>query len=641
MALSNKTLQSIDSLDFNTIKQDLKLYLSNQDTFRDYDFSGSGLSVLLDILAYNTHHMGFYANMLANEAFLDSCVLRSSAVSLSKSLGYSPRSRRGAEITVDVYLKPTSSETEFITLVNSRNVKVLKNELFSTSFNSKNYFFYSAETYYFEYEGNDSNGDPIIVARNVLLREGRFKTETFLVNQRQEDQKFILSDLGVDERSITVFVKGSVNESEGITESWRRSVNIVDNDSDSRIFFVQETYDGKFEVYFGDGVLGKPVENGNVILVTYASCLGTEANGIGLGDNPPSIITFSYLRNQNDTITTTREVRVKRDSNNKPIVSAGGQEKETKSSIQYYAPKFYESQDRAVTLTDYIALLQQTYSGSIRSIYAWGGEDNDPPEYGKVFISVRPTVGLYLTTQEKLNLEKNILSQKNIVTVKPSIKDPEYIFISPSVNLKYQESLLTTSVSELRDTAIAYIRTYGANNLSAFEKNFYSGEMIRNLLDLNTSIKSCTLDLIFYKKFTPIFNSKFTYSVSFENILDEISSGYYINSSIFYTYGKGENSLNLPSVRAYFRDNGRGKVSLYQESDDSLITDNYGTIDYTTGKLTIKSTTFLLPSTLEAYEISVFAKPLDEDVFSKRNTILEMDAETIQVTLTPIYTTRI
>jgi hypothetical protein len=641
MALSNKTLQSIDSLDFNTIKQDLKLYLSNQDTFRDYDFSGSGLSVLLDILAYNTHHMGFYANMLANEAFLDSCVLRSSAVSLSKSLGYSPRSRRGAEITVDVYLKPTSSETEFITLVNSRNVKVLKNELFSTSFNSKNYFFYSAETYYFEYEGNDSNGDPIIVARNVLLREGRFKTETFLVNQRQEDQKFILSDLGVDERSITVFVKGSVNESEGITESWRRSVNIVDNDSDSRIFFVQETYDGKFEVYFGDGVLGKPVENGNIILVTYASCLGTEANGIGLGDNPPSIITFSYLRNQNDTITTTREVRVKRDSNNKPIVSAGGQEKETKSSIQYYAPKFYESQDRAVTLTDYIALLQQTYSGSIRSIYAWGGEDNDPPEYGKVFISVRPTVGLYLTTQEKLNLEKNILSQKNIVTVKPSIKDPEYIFISPSVNLKYQESLLTTSVSELRDTAIAYIRTYGANNLSAFEKNFYSGEMIRNLLDLNTSIKSCTLDLTFYKKFTPIFNSKFTYSVSFENILDEISSGYYINSSIFYTYGKGENSLNLPSVRAYFRDNGRGKVSLYQESDDSLITDNYGTIDYTTGKLTIKSTTFLLPSTLEAYEISVFAKPLDEDVFSKRNTILEMDAETIQVTLTPIYTTRI
>ena len=149
------------------------------------------------------------------------------------------------------------------------------------------------------------------------------------------------------------------------------------------------------------------------------------------------------------------------------------------------------------------------------------------------------------------------------------------------------------------------------------------------------------MDLTFYKKFTPIFNSKFTYSVSFENTLDEISSGYYINSSIFYTYGKGENSLDLPSVRAYFRDNGRGKVSLYQESDDSLITDNYGTIDYTTGKLTIKSTTFLLPSTLEAYEISLFAKPLDEDVFSKRNTILEMDAETIQVTMTPIYTTRI
>jgi len=643
MALSNKTLQSIESLDFNTIKEDLKTYLTNQDLFKDYDFEGSGLSILLDVLAYNTHHMGFYANMISNEAFLDSCVLRSSAVSLSKSLGYSPRSRRGAEITVDVFLNVQNSsfESQFITDVNSKSIKILKNELFSTSFNGKTYFFYSTETYYFSYEGQDSNGDAIVVARNVLLREGRPKTETFIVNRREDGQRFIISDLSLDDRSVSVYVKGSVNESEGVAEPWQKSTNITNNDSTSKVFFLQEAYDGKFEVYFGDGILGRQIENGNVILVTYASCFGSDCNGAGVADNPPSSPSFTYLRNQETTYSLSREVRVKRNSNNKPIVAAGGQEKESKISIQYYAPKVYETQDRAVTLNDYIALLQQNYSGSIKSIHAWGGEDNDPPEYGKMFVSVKPLVGLYLTTQEKINLEKNILSEKNVVTVTPQIKDPEYIFITPTVKLKYNPNTLTVSSSELRDTAIEYVKTFGIDNLSAFEKNFYSGQMVSNLLELNTSLKSCIVDVSFYKKFTPIFNSKFTYSVTFENPLDVLSGTYYVNSSVFYTYGKGENSSNLPSVRAYFRDNGKGKISLYRESDDSVIIDSYGTVDYTTGKITIKSTTFLLTSTLESYEISVFARPLDEDIFSKRNTILEIDTENVSVTMTPITTSRI
>lgn len=645
MALSNKTLQSIESLDFNTIKSDLKTYLTNQDAFKDYDFDGSGLSILLDVLAYNTHHMGFYANMLANEAFLDSCVLRSSAVSLCKSLGYSPRSRRGSEITVDVYLSVQNSslEAEFIAEVNSQSVKILQNELFSTSFNGKTYFFYSTETYYFSYEGQDSNGDAIVVARNVLLREGKPKTETFIVNSREDGQRFILSDINLDDRSVVVYVKNSINESEGVAEPWQKSINIMNNDSTSKIFFLQEVYDGKFEIYFGDGILGKSIENGNVILVTYASCSGTESNGAGVTDNPPSSPAFTYLRNQTTpSYSLSREVRVKRNTTtNKPIVSAGGQEKESRRSMQYYAPKVYETQDRAVTLNDYISLLQQNYSGSIKSIHAWGGEDNDPPQYGKIFISVRPNVGLYLTTQEKINLENNILSEKNVVTVKPEIKDPEYIFITPAVNLKYNPNQLTISPSQLKDVAVEYIKNFGAGNLSAFEKNFYSGQMVSNLLELNTALKSCTIDVSFYKRFSPIFNTKFTYGITFENSLDQFTDSYYVLSSVFYTYGKGENSSNLPSVRAYFRDNGKGKITLYQESDDSIIENNYGTVDYTSGKISIKSTTFLLPSTLIPYEVTVSAKPLDEDIISRRNTILEIDPENVSVTMTPITTSRI
>lgn len=642
MALSNKSLQSIESLDFNNIKQDLKFYLSNQDLFKDYDFNGSGMSVLLDILAYNTHHMGFYANMLANEAFLDSCILRSSAVSLSKSIGYSPRSRRGSEITVDVYLTPTNLIENFVTLVNSKSVKILQNELFSTSFNGKNYFFYSVETNYFQYEGNDSNGDPIIVARNVVLREGKIKSETFIVNERQEDQKFILSDINLDDRSVSLFVRKSINESEGAFTPWKKSINITNNGVDSEVFFLQEIYDGKYEVYFGDGIIGKKVEHGNVLLVTYASCAGTETNGLGINDTPPSNLIFTYLRNQNDIATITKKVYVKRNSDNKPIVAAGGQEKETKASIKYYAPKIYEAQDRAVTLKDYIALLQQNYSGAIKSIYAWGGEDNIPPEYGKVFISVKPTFGLYLTNQEKINLEKNILSEKNVVTVKPIIKDPEYIFLQPKINIKYDSNKLTLAKSALEDMIISYVKIYGIDNLSDFEKNFYSGQMVKNILNLDRSLNSCSVDIVFYKNLTPIFNSKISYSISFENSLGKVDgSDYYMYSSIFYTYGKGQNSLDLPSVEAYFKDNGRGKISLYQESDDSIISENYGTIDYQTGKINIKNTTFLLPSSLETYQISIFAKPLDQDVLSKRNSILEIDSENIELTSTPIYTTRI
>lgn len=647
MTLSNKTLQSIENLDFDTIKEDLKLYLSNQDTFKDYDFEGSGMSILLDVLAYNTHHMGFYANMLANEAFLDSCVLRSSAVSLAKSLGYYPRSRRGSEITVDVFIKPNvpneQNTSTLITLANSRILKVLQNELFSTSFNNKNYYFYSSETRYFNYEGKDESGNDIIVARDVILREGKIKTETYIVNKNIENQKFIISDSNIDDRSVTVFVKKSINESEGVLEPWKKSTNIVENEINSNVFFLQESYGGNFELYFGDGVLGKNLENGNIILVTYAICSGEDGNGIGVNDDPPSNPSFVYLRNQSDAdpIPIVKEVRVKKNSRGRPIVAAGGQERETRDSIKYYAPKVYETQDRAVTLNDYIVLLQQSYSGSIKSIHAWGGEDNDPPEYGKVFISVRPVIGFFLTTQEKINLEKNILSGRNVVTVTPKIKDPEYIFITPRVNLKYKENELGFSSSVIEDIAMSYIKNYGIENLSAFEKNFYSGQMIKNLLEINTALKSCTIDISFYKKFTPIFNSKFTYSVSFENKLTELSANNYISSSTFLTFGKGENSLNLPSVAAYFKDNGRGKISLYQRSDDTLLAENYGTINYETGKIDLKSSTFLLPSSLEAYEITIFAKPFDEDIFSKRNTILEIDPENINVSLTPITTTRI
>ena len=645
MALSEKQIQAVNSLDFKEIKQDLKIFLTGQEKFKDYDFEASGMSILLDILAYNTHHNAFYANMLANESFLDSAILRSSNVSLAKSLGYNPRSRRGAEILVDVQLVDVNDSIEdLITRVNAKQFRIIQNEVFRCSFDGSYYYFYATETRHFSYEGDDEEGNPIIYARNVVLREGRLKTKTFVVNnQFGSDQRFIIPDENLDDRSVRVFVRKSQTESQGAIDPWRKSTNILENDANSKVFFLQEVYDGKFEVYFGDGIVGKPLDQGNLVLVTYASCSGTDGNNIGRGDAEDNEV-FSYIPSaaQNAGLPGVQfNTRIKRDINQNPIVSYGGQEKETSISMKFYAPRSYETQDRAVTLNDYISLLKKNYSGNIRSIHAWGGEDNVPPEYGKVFISVKPSVGLFLTTQEKLSIENSILAEKNIVSITPRIIDPDYLYITPSLKVKYDVRKSAKTAQTLENQIFAYVRLFGLENLSAFEKNFYTGSMVKNILDIDESIKSCTVEVTFDKILYPIFNRSYYYTVGFGNTLSQTGTNQYIQSSIFFTYGKSPNASNLPKVQAYFKDNGTGKITLYNNNDQSVIIDNYGSVDYKTGLVKVNAAEFLLDDNLEKYDVRVFAKPLDEDIYSSRNTILEMNRDEIEVLMSPVSTVRI
>ena len=641
--LSNKSLLSVKNLDFDEIKADLKNYLSSQELFKDYNFDGSGLSILLDVLAYNTHHMSFYSNMIANESFLDSCVLRDSAVSLSKSLGYSPRSRRGAEVVVDIKLNYSgTNNNSVISQANTKSLRILKNELFSCTKDGINYIFYATETFYFAYEGLDNQNKPVIWARNVVLREGKLRTKTFVVNNSMGvDQRFIIEDETLDDRSLLVFVRKSATESEGSDIPWSKSSNILDNGPDSRVYFFQETYEGNYELYFGDGIFGKAPEQGNIIFVTYASCLGQDGNGIGINDNPPSTQTYRYISSQNFSNQYTFVPYIQKNSNGSVATSFGGQDKESRESMKYYAPKFYETQNRAVTLNDYIAILQKEYSGSVRSIYAWGGEDNDPPEYGKVFVSVRPRYGLFLSQREKISMEKTLLGSKSVVTVTPSVVDPDYLYISPKVNVKYEIENSSLTPEILREAIITYIRNFGLQNLSAFEKNFYSSRMNNNIININESIKSSTTSVFFSKLVYPKFNTKYTYKINFENSLGQQNNSYSIISTPFYTYGPSPRSSDLPSILCYFRDDNRGKISLYESGTDNKIKDKYGTIDYNTGSMIITDATFLLPSSLETYQITINAKPNDTDVFSSKNTILEMNLNGIEVNLTPISTYRI
>lgn len=646
MALSDKQIQSVNSLDFKEIKEDLKIFLTGQDKFKDFDFEASGMSILLDILAYNTHHTAFYANMLANESFLDTSLLRSSTVSLAKSLGYTPRSRRGAEIRVDVKMTDVGGvfdTEELVVRVNAGQFNIGKNEIFKCTFQGSYFYFYVVQNSTFVYEGDDEEGNPLIYARNVLLREGRLKTKTFVVNnQFGVDQRFVIPDMNLDDRSVQVFVRKSQVESEGSIGSWVKSSNIIENDSESKVFFLQEIYDGKYEVYFGDGIVGKPVDQGNIILVSYASCSGSEGNNIGRSDATDNEV-FSYIPSSFQSVNLVGiqfSTTIVKDSSGSPIVSYGGREKETAISMKFYAPRSYETQDRAVTLNDYITILQSNYSSSIKSIHAWGGEDNIPPDYGKVFISVRPIGSLFMTTQEKLAIENSILSQKNIVSITPKIVDPEYLYITPSLNIKYDTRKTNKTARTLEVQVETYVRTFGLSNLSAFEKNFYSGSMVKNILDIDPSIRSCTVDISFNKLLYPIFNRPYYYTVNFENGLDQISPNQYIQSSLFFTYGNSPNASNLPRVQAYFKDNGKGKITLYNNENQSVIKDNYGSVDYDTGLIKLNGAVFLLNDNLGKYEVTISSKPKDEDIYSSRNTILEMNTDKIKILMVPISTVR-
>lgn len=635
MALSNKDLMSIDNLDFDTIKEDLTTFLSSQETFKDYNFNGSGLSVLLDILSYNTHQNAFYANMLANESFLDSCLLRSSAVSLAKSLGYSPRSRRGAEISVDVELVYTGGNQDaFEGLVSStraKQIKVMKNEIFVTNSNSKAFYFYAVDTVNFEYDETTNK----IIAKNVLIREGNIKTRTFVINERYGiDQRLIIEDQNLDDRSLLVSVRNSLTENQGSETPWEKAQNILELDSNSRAYFLQEIYDGNYEVYFGDGIIGRNVSQGNVVTITYSSCSGTEGNDLGILDDAPLKPAFRYLRFQaGDAPGTTYVVYVPTDENEVKLSSYGGSERETSSSIKYYAPRFYETQDRAVTINDYVSILQKNYSGSIRSIHAWGGEENDPPEYGKVFISIKPIRNLFLTSQEKLNLENSILKEKNVVSVTPIIVDPDYIFITPKVSVKYNLKNIKTNQQTIRDAVNMYVTNYGLRNLSSFENNFYASSMINNILDLNEAIKGCSVSVELFKLLAPTFGTRKTYEVSFQNPIKQTKGLPNVTSSSFLTYGNSPNASNLPSVTAYFSDDGEGKLILYNASTNEIINSNFGTIDYTKGKLNIKPVSFLLSESLETYQVTITAIPTENDVLSTRNSILELDRSGYTLTL--------
>ena len=434
------TQSRITELDYDSIKENLKTFLKSQSEFDSYNFEGSGLTVLMNLLAYNTHYNAYLANMVHNEAFLDSAVKRSSVVSRAKMLSYLPRSSRAAKAVVNlISVNPPGSPT-FLTL--DRNTR------FTGSVNGTDFSFVNIDAVTI----TPLNG--VYRFNNVTLVEGYPYTNTFTVVNPGPHEKFELPNDNIDTTTIRVTVQNSSSDS--TTTVYTLAEDITTIGADSAVYYIEENYKGKYEIFFGDGILGKKLSAGNIIRVEYIITNGPAANiasninqTFSLTTNAPQLGIVSITTVQNST---------------------GGAEPEGINDIKFNAPRSFIAQGRAVTSNDYTALLQ-SLGGNIESVTSWGGESSTPPQYGKVFISLKPFDGYQITNTQKETIKREILQKRNIVSIIPEFVDPDYIYVTISTNVRYNTKNTTKSSSQIEILVREAVRQYFSQELQKFDRD--------------------------------------------------------------------------------------------------------------------------------------------------------------------------
>jgi len=585
------TKLEISQLDFDGIKDNLKTFLSQQDEFTDYDFEGSGMNILLDVLAYNTHYLGYNANMLANEMYLDSADQRSSVVSLAKQVGYTPRSAFSSRATINVLMNNATGST----------VTMTRGTKFTTTVDDTSYSFVNNA------DISISPQDGVYQFSNLEIYEGTYLNYKYTANTSDKDQRFIIPNDFVDTGTLTVKVQESSSDS--TTNTYKLASGITGINSTSKVYFLQEVENGRFEVYFGDGVLGEAIADGNIVILDYITCNLDEPNGATTFTLSGTIDGFSDV-----TITTVGN-------------AANGDAPETIKSIKYNAPRDYTAQDRAVTADDYKVLVKSLFANA-QSVQVYGGEDAATPDYGKVYISIKARSGSNLTEISKQNLVKSLKSFA-VASVTPVIIDPETTFITLTTTFKYDSSLTTKDISTLETNVIEAITAYNTSTLEDFTGMFRYSAVGKVIDNADTSILSNITKIKMYKNITPTLNSGLKYTLSFNNALYNPHSGHnasdggIISSTGFKIFGDDTNEHFLD-------DDGAGNIRVYYLSGTvrSYTDATYGTVDYTTGEVILTSSNITSISNVDgaaSTRIRVFALPSSNDIVPVRNQVLEID----------------
>ena len=605
MAINDKRL-SVTEFDFDDVKDNLKTFLKNQTDFTDYDFEGSGMSALLDVLAYNTHYLGFNANMLANEMFLDSASLRSSVVSHAKMLGYEVSSPRAPIATINVSL----STSQALATMSAGTT-------FSTKVDGVSYQFVTIE------DVTKQNTGSSVPFDSTLIYEGTYATTKYLVNSNDVDQRFMLTDVRADTSTLTVRVQNSTTDT--TTTTYTKATDITQLSSSSTVYYLQETESGKFEIYFGDGATSVALSDGNIVQLNYVITNKTAANGASSFSSPSSIDGITGV-----TITTVAN-------------ASGGSEPETISSIKINAPLDYASQGRAVTAEDYKVYVRKLFNNT-QAVSVWGGEDgsyntstgvSSTPEYGKVFISVKSTTGIDLTVSQKENLVKGLDSFK-VASITPVVVDPETTFLILGITFNYNSSATTLGKSTLESNVLTTLTDYSSSTLNTFNSPFRHSRLTGLVDDTNTAITNNTTTVTMGKFFTPSLNTSTNYTINFANAFYNPHSEH--NKSGGGILASTGFQINGDTATEYFFDeDGAGVVRIYSlvSGVRTYLSSSAGTVDYVNGTVSISAVKITAVSNVDgatSTQIRVTAIPTSSDVVPVRNQILEIDLVNSTVT---------
>jgi len=557
----------VSDINFDQIKTNLKSFLSDQNEFSDYDFESSTMSVLLDLLSYNTYYNAFYLNMVGNEMFLDSAQLRNSVVSRAKQLNYIPRSARGASATLNVSITPGGSPSFYTVAANTK---------FTTTIDGASYTFVTTEaTSLTPGSGGAFSGSLNIIEGEPLQQ--RFTAST------TSPVRYILPNENVDTTSLVVRIQDSSSNTSITTYNLNTDISAAN--SISEIYFVQENEDNKYEVYFGDNVFGKKPKDGNIIIADYRVVNGSSVNGAN---------NFSG----DFTVTTTSAAQ-------------GGAFQESIDSIKYNAPFKFQAQDRLVTSNDYKNIILSE-NGDIQAINVWGGEENSPPVYGKVYISVKPTSGSVISATRKSTLQST-LKDRSIVSVETEFVDATYLYINPSITVRYNPRTTSLSASELSTKIQNSLILFEGTNLGTFDNKFYVSNLTETIRAADNSFVSADIPFTIEKRFVPTTNAINAYQVEFGNAVHHPHGGHLgaISSSGFTIGGE----------TVYLEDDGNGILRTYILVTGNKVTrnTNFGTVDYATGLITIFNT---LITGQVGSAISIYMKPKESNIFGLRNQIL-------------------
>ena len=599
----------ISELDFSSIKSSIKEYMKSDPTFKDYDFEGSGLSTLTDLLSYNTYYNSFYLNMISNEMFLDTARLRDNVVAKAKLLGYTPTSARAAEAALSCSFEIISDYEDPLDFA---SIKIDNTFMFSKN-NSQTY-----EEYKFipkvsrtvnrtfapliQRDGTYKHSYEIF---DLEVIQGTLVEEKMIVDTTDPNQKFLISNSNIDTDTLRVFIQSNVADTNYV--EFKRSVDTMALTDISKVFFLQESYQEKFEIVFGDGVLGSAISSGNIITVKYLVTKGAAANDM-----------TGNLR----LISSNRNIRAANIQDNLQIIgrSYGGADSESINSIKFYAPKTFEGQNRAVTARDYQTIIPKIYPQA-SSVNIWGGEDSDPPEYGKVFISIKPNSGFYVSSQEKQAIKRDLVKNYSVLTLTPDIVDPDFIKLKMTTQVKYDNESTMLDEATLQEIVKKSIIDYDMNMLNDFNSYFRYSQFLAKIDQSDESITNNLTEILMINE-KPIFvDTATSYRFRFSNALTPST----LYSKAFYITGN-ENAY-------YLDDDGLGKVRFHtmDRSGEKVYTPLYsGTIDYETGTILIPDISIRSVVGLSS-SLGVVVKPLNNDIFPVRNQIILLDLDELVI----------